>query len=91
MDSSANSMDRIWASEFRGRSLVAQMGKNPPATQETWVWPLGWEDALEKGMATHSSLLAWKILWIEKPGQATQSMGSQRVRHDFHMRANRQV
>ena len=41
--------------------LVAQMVKNPPATRETWVWSLGWEDPLEEGMATHSSILAWRI------------------------------
>ena len=49
-------------------SLVVQMVKNPPATQETKVLTLGWEDPLEKGMATHSSILAWRIPWIEKPG-----------------------
>ena len=46
-----------------------------------WVQSLGWEDALEKGLATHSSILAWRILWTEDPG-GLQSMGSQRVRHD---------
>ena len=45
-------------------SLVAQMVKTPPAVQETWVQSLGWEDPLEKGMAPHSSILAWRILWI---------------------------
>ena len=45
-------------------SLVAQMVKNLPAVQETWVWSLGLEDPLEKGMATHSSILAWRIPWI---------------------------
>ena len=49
-------------------SLVAQMVKNLPAMQETWVQYLGWEDPLEKGMATHSSFLPWKILWTEEPG-----------------------
>ena len=44
-------------------SLVAHTGKNPPAVQETWVQSLGWEDPLEKGMATHSSILAWRIPW----------------------------
>ena len=58
-------------------SLVAQMVKNLPAMWETWVQSLGWEDALEKGMATHSSILAWRILWTEEPG-GVQSMGSQR-------------
>ena len=62
-------------------SLVAQMVKYLPAMQETWVQSLGWEDPLEKEMATHSSTLAWKIPWIEEPGRL-QSMGSKRVRHD---------
>ena len=44
-------------------SLVAQLVKNPPTMWETWVWPLGWEDPLEKGKATHSSILAWRIPW----------------------------
>ena len=65
------------------------MVKNPPAMQDTWVQSLGWEDLLEKEMATHSSgnpldwqsTLAWKIPWTEKPGRL-QSMGSKRVRHD---------
>ena len=52
-------------------SFVAQSVKNLPAVQETWVPPLGWEDPLEKGMATHSSILAWKIPWTEEPGGAT--------------------
>ena len=65
-------------------SWVAQMLKNPPATQETWVWSLGWEDPLEKGMATHSSILAWRIPWTEEPG-GLQSMGSQRVRYNWAM------
>ena len=57
-------------------SLVTQLVKNLPAMQETWVRSLGWEDLLEKGMATHSSIVAWRIpltIW---------SMGSQRVGHD---------
>ena len=62
-------------------SLVAQMVKHLPTMQETWVQSLGWEDLLEKEMATHSSILAWKIPWTEEPGRL-QSMGSQRVRHD---------
>ena len=57
------------------------MIKNLPAMQETWVQSLGWEDALEKGMATQSSVLAWIIPWTEEPG-GLKSMGSQRVRHD---------
>ena len=55
-------------------SLVAQMVRNPPAMQETWVWSLVWEDPLEKGMATCSSILAWIIPWTEDPG-GLQSMG----------------
>ena len=57
------------------------MVNNPPAMQETWVGSLGWEDPLEKGMATHSSILAWRIPWTEEPG-VLQSIGSQRVGHD---------
>ena len=60
-------------------SLVAQTVKNLPAIQETWVLSLSWEDSLEKGMATHSSILVWEILWTEEPGEL-QSMGSQRVK-----------
>jgi len=65
-----------------GASLVAQTMKNLPAMQETWVWSLGQKDPLEKGMAIHSSILAWRIPWTEEPG-GLQSMGSQRVRHDW--------
>jgi len=60
---------------------MAQMVKNTPATQDTQVQTLGQEDPLEKGMATHSSILAWRIPWSGKPCQL-QSMGSQRVSHD---------
>ena len=60
---------------------VAQTVKNLPAMQETHVRSLGHEDPLEKGMATHSSNLAWRILWTEEPG-GLQSTGSQRVGHD---------
>ena len=67
---------------FCQASLVAQMVKNPPAMQETWVQSLGWEDPLEKGTATHSSILAWRIPWTEEPGRL-QSMGLQTVRHDW--------
>ena len=55
---------------------MAQLVKNPPARWETWVWSLGWEDLLEEGKATHSSILAWRIPW-------TKSMGSQRVGHNW--------
>ena len=54
----------IWEHHYIFRaSLVAQLVKNLSAMQETWVWPLGWEDPLEKGKATHSSILAWRIPW----------------------------
>ena len=61
---------------------MAQMVNNLPAGQETWVQSPGWEDPLEEGMATHSSILAWRIPWTEEPGRL-QPMGSQRVRHDW--------
>ena len=60
---------------------VAQLLKNLPVMWETWVQFLGWEDLLEKEMAIYSSILAWKIPWMEEPGRI-QSMGSQRVGHD---------
>ena len=63
-------------------SLVVQKVKNLPAMQETWVHFLGWEDPLEKEMATHSSILAWRTPWTEQPGRL-QSMGSRRVRHSL--------
>ena len=62
-------------------SLVFQMVKNPSTMWETWVQSLGREDPLEKEIATHSSILAWRIPWTEKPG-GVQSMGSQRFGHD---------
>ena len=55
--------------------------RNLPAMQEIWVQSLGWEDPLEKGMATDSSILAWRVPWTEEPG-GLQAMGSQRVEHD---------
>ena len=64
-----------------GVSLVAQTVRNLLIMQATWVPFLGWEDPLEKGMATHSSILAWRIPWTEEPG-GLQSMGSHRVGHD---------
>ena len=64
-----------------GASLMVQTVKNLPAMQEIWVQSLGWEDTLEKGMATHSSILAWRIPLTEELGRL-QSMGSQRVRHN---------
>ena len=65
----------------RNASLVAQTVKLPPAMQETWVRSLGQEDALEKEMATHSRILAWRIPQTEEPG-GLQSMELQRVGHD---------
>ena len=61
---------------------MAQMVQNLPAMQETWVQFLGQEDPLEKGMATHTSILAWRIPWTEEPGRL-QSMEVQRVRYDL--------
>ena len=74
-----NSGKALWGSTRA--SLVAQSVKNLPAEPETWVRSLGWEDPLEKEMATHSNILAWKISWTEEPG-GLQSMGSQRVGHN---------
>ena len=62
-------------------SLVAQTVKNPPAMRETWVLSLDWEDCLEKGTATQSTILAWRIPWTEEPGRLW-STGLQRVGHD---------
>ena len=70
---------------FKGHfwaSLVAQLVKNSPAMQETWLQSLGWEDPLENVKATHSSILAWWITWAEEPDKL-QSMGSQRIRHNL--------
>ena len=61
--------------QYSWASLVAQLVKNLSAMWETWVQSLGWEDPLEKGMATHSSILAWRVPWT------VQSMGLQRVEH----------
>ena len=58
------------------------MIKNLPVIQETQVWSLGWEDAMEKGMATCSSILSWRLPWTEEPG-GLQSVGSQRIGHDW--------
>ena len=66
---------------FTRAPLVAQTVRNLHAVQETQVQFLGWEDPLEEGMATHSSILACRISWTEEPGEL-QSMGSQRVRHN---------
>ena len=56
-------------------SLVAQMAKHLTAMQESWVWSLGWEDLMEKEVATHSSILAWKIPWTEEPGGLYSPLG----------------
>ena len=61
-----------------GAFLIAQLGKNLPAMQETWIHFLGQEDPLEKEMATHSSILAWRTSWTEEPG-GLPSMGSQEL------------
>ena len=74
-------MDQVQLESTLGTSLVAQMVKRLLTMRETRVQSLGWEDLLEKEMATHSSILAWKIPWTEEPGRQ-QSMGSQRVGHD---------
>ena len=66
---------------FCPATLVAQMVKNRPAMQETWVQFLVWEDPLEDSMATHSSILAWRIQWTEEPS-GLPSMGSQRISHN---------
>ena len=75
-----------WVQEIKprkrkfGASIMAQMVKNLPATQDARVWSLGGEDPLEKGMATHSSILAWRIPWTEEPA-GLQTIGPQRVIH----------
>ena len=69
-------LDKLLDKLYYGASLVAQLVKNLPAMQEIQVWLLGWEDSLEKGMATHSSILACRIPWTEKSG-GLQSMGLQ--------------
>ena len=71
----SGSLTLFWA------SLVAQVVKNLPAMQKAWAQSLSWEDPLEKGMATHFSILAWRIPWTEETG-GLQSLGLQRVRHD---------
>ena len=72
----------MWYGIWEARaSLVAQMVKNLPAIQDTQVWSLSWEDPLEKEMATHSSILSWRIPWTEEPG-GLQSWGLQRGGHN---------
>ena len=70
--------------ECKSATVVAQMVKNLPAVRETWVRSLGWEDPLEEGMATHFSILAWRIPWTEEPGglQSMESSKSQKQLRD---------
>ena len=67
--------------QYSWASLVAQLVKNLPTMRETWIPSLHWEDPLEEGMATHSSILAWRIPWTEEPS-GLQSIRSQRVRDE---------
>ena len=74
-------MSTVWIREVRRKGVKDETQvKNLPAVQETRIQSLGWEDPLEKEMATHSSILAWTISWTEEPG-GLQSMGLQRVGH----------
>ena len=73
-----------WATELNWTERT----KSLPAMQETWVWSLGQEDPLEKEMATHSSILAWKTPWTEEP-KGLQSIGLQRVRHNWAINTHR--
>ena len=68
-------------------SMVAQTVKNLPVMQQTQVQSLGWEDPLDEGLATHSSILVWRIPWTEEPG-GLQFMGLQRVRHNWLAHTN---
>ena len=72
----------MYVVEAEGASLMTQMVKNLPAMWETLVWSLGQEDPLEKEMATHSSIVAWRIPWTEEPGDYIQSMRLQRAGYD---------
>ena len=73
----------LWSSILGGRGFPSGLVvKNLPAIRDTWVLSLGQEDPLEEGLATHSSILAWRIPWTEEPG-GLQSMGLQRVAHDW--------
>ena len=79
MDCIVHGVAKSWIglSEFHFQTV-----RNSPAVQENWVRSLGWEDPLEKGMATHSTIFAWEIPWTEEPG-GLQSVGSQGVRHNL--------
>ena len=72
----------VSAVSLDGASLVAQMVKNLPAVQETWLWSLRQEASMEKGMATHSSILTWRIPWTEEADRL-ESVELQRIRHDW--------
>ena len=78
---SGSSPEEGYPLQYSWASLVAQNVKYLPKIQETWVESLDQKDPLEKGMATHSSILAWRIPWTEEPGEL-QSIGLQRVEHD---------
>ena len=78
---STRQFGKIFESVGQSLGASAQTAKNLPAMWETWIRSLGWEDPLEKGMATRSSILAWRIPWTVEPG-GLQSMGLQRVGHD---------
>ena len=69
---------------------MAQMVKSLPTMQETWVRSLGWKDLLEEGMATHSSILAWRVPWTEEPGRL-ESIGLHRVGHDLCILAHMHI
>ena len=74
-------LEKGYPIQYSWASLVSQMVKNLPVVRETWLQSLGWEDPMQEGMATHSSILPGESPWTEEPG-GLQSMGSQRVRHD---------
>ena len=77
-----------WALSPTWASLVAQMVKNPPAMQNIWVWSLGQEDPLEKGMATHSSIPAWRIPWGHKESDMTERLLGHRQNGKIKMKSN---
>ena len=76
---------------IKGVSLVAQLVKNPPAMREIWVWSLGWEDPLEKGKATHSSILAWRISWTVHEVSKSQTQLSDFHFHFLNQRSNEDI
>ena len=76
---------------IKGASLVAQLVKNPPAMREIWAWSLGWEDSLEKGKATHSSILAWRISWTVHEVSKSQTQLSDFHSHFLNQRSNEDI